>query len=116
ILSPRTQEAHPAAVISRRAAQRSMSGAKTPDDPGREAFLARWSRRKLAPAEEREPDKGDAVAAAPAVAGEAPGQPVELPDLDTLDGLRSDYQAFMQPDVTDAARRGALKKLFSDPH
>jgi hypothetical protein len=39
-----------------------------------------------------------------------------LPPLDSLDGLRSDYQAFFQQPVDDELRRAALKKLFADPH
>ena len=82
-----------------------------------EPFLARWSRRKLQP--ERIEGAGEKPPAAPA------GTPAEvvpesananLPDVESLDGLRSDYQAFMRPGVGDAARRGALKMLFSDPH
>jgi hypothetical protein len=62
-----------------------------------------------------------AEAAAPAdasIAATAPPAelPPELPPLDSLDGLRSDYQAFLQTTVDEDTRRSALKKLFSDPH
>jgi hypothetical protein len=39
-----------------------------------------------------------------------------LPPIDSLDGLRSDYEAFFQQPVDDELRRAALKKLFADPH
>ena len=38
-----------------------------------------------------------------------------LPSLESLT-IDSDYSPFMQPGVDDAMKRGALKKLFSDPH
>jgi hypothetical protein len=41
---------------------------------------------------------------------------VPLPPIESLDGLRSDYQAFFQQPVDDELRRAALKKLFADPH
>jgi hypothetical protein len=41
---------------------------------------------------------------------------VPLPPIESLDGLRSDYQAFFQQPVADELRRAALKKLFADPH
>jgi len=37
-----------------------------------------------------------------------------LPSIDTL-GIDSDFKAFMQPGVDESLKRGALKKLFSDP-
>ncbi len=40
----------------------------------------------------------------------------ELPSLDSLQGLQSDYLDFMQPKVTQQLKRAALKKLFADPH
>jgi Protein of unknown function (DUF3306) len=41
---------------------------------------------------------------------------VPLPPIESLDGLRSDYQAFFQQPVDDEVRHAALKKLFADPH
>ncbi len=41
---------------------------------------------------------------------------VPLPPIESLDGLRSDYQAFFQQPVADDLRHAALKKLFADPH
>ena len=103
-----------------------------------ESFLARWSRRKREaereaerPAEAaapEEPAAGSATAGAEGVARVAP-VPVSaatrdpaattempLPPIDSLDGLRSDYEAFFQQPVDDELRRAALKKLFTDPH
>ena len=73
-----------------------------------EAFLDRWSRRKLEQAEEKPapPQKAEAEAEAPAV----PLPPVEglTPD--------SDFKPFMAANVDGATRRAALKKLFADAH
>jgi hypothetical protein len=41
---------------------------------------------------------------------------LELPPLDSLKGLASDYKEFMRPGVDEHLRRAALKKLFSDPY
>ena len=38
-----------------------------------------------------------------------------MPPIETLT-TDSDFTAFMQPNVGDALRRQALKKLFQDPH
>lgn len=103
-----------------------------------ESFIARWSRRKRTA--EREAERivdaaapelpsasttkvaGDAVArdapisAPTAVHEPAPVNEVTLPPIESLDGLRSDYQAFFQQPVDDKLRHAALKKLFADPH
>src|SRR5688500_6558235 len=70
-------------------------------DEKKEAFLNRWSRLK-------KEDKQR-----PAVEEETP-----VPQLPAIDKLtpESDFTGFMHPKVTDALRRAALKKLFSDPH
>ena len=103
-----------------------------------ESFLARWSRRKLAaertaerPAESVAPDEAAAlppsdgsqegVEGAPVPATAAQAEPaatteVPLPPIESLDGLRSDYEAFFQQPVAEELRRAALKKLFADPH
>lgn len=103
-----------------------------------ESFLARWSRRKRAaereaerPADIAAPEPpaaptakvGDETAAADgqvsasaAARESAPTTEVPLPPIESLDGLRSDYQAFFQQPVADELRRAALKKLFADPH
>ncbi len=103
-----------------------------------ESFLARWSRRKRAVDREAEPSAEDA---APPVADALPaqvgskgvvgGEPVpapaleveggdtgevELPPIESLEGLRSDYTAFFQQPVGEDLRRAALTKLFADPH
>ncbi len=95
----------------------------------KESFLSRWSRRKLQPdAEPPAPEAAfaetgtQAAAAGPAAADAAPcrpGGPVpgpELPSVESLDGLRSEYQGFLKAEVDENLRRTALKKLFSDPH
>ena len=45
----------------------------------------------------------------------APTAP-ELPPVDSLQGLDSDYRDFLRPEVDPATRSAALKKLFGDPH
>jgi hypothetical protein len=103
-----------------------------------ENFLKRWSRRKLETRQEpqSEPRAGTAATAAdssiaqpatgvpPAVAtatavappAAASGQQPELPSVDSLKGLASDYKEFLNPGVDENLRRSALKKLFDDPH
>ena len=75
----------------------------------KEAFLSRWSRLKQEQARE-----------APAGAAPAPGAAKDTrpPALPPVDGLtpESDFAPFMHPQVGEAVRRVALKKLFSDPH
>jgi Protein of unknown function (DUF3306) len=103
-----------------------------------ESFLVRWSRRKRAA--EREAER-PAEAAAPEVPAAAPAKldgegiavdgsvpapsptrepaaatEVPLPPIESLDGLRSDYQAFFQQPVDEGLRHAALTKLFADPH
>jgi hypothetical protein len=93
----------------------------------KENFVSRWSRRKIEArkAEEKppEPAPSPAPAAVPAASSadaaatqaDAPAA-VELPPVESLKGLASEYRDFMQPGVDDTLRRSALKKLFSDPH
>jgi hypothetical protein len=93
-------------------------------DDAKDLFLSRWSRRKVAARRgEAQPEP-----AAPPPAPSSPSAPVpvqtatpaepalELPSLDTLKGLESEYKAFMRPEVDPATRTAALKKLFGDPH
>lgn len=96
------------------------------DEDGAGTFLGRWSRRKVAAR------RGEALPepAAPPPAAVPPGAPAsvpssearaaapapELPSLDTLKGLQSEYEAFMRPEVDPATRTAALKRLFADPH
>jgi hypothetical protein len=72
----------------------------------KEAFLARWSRLKREQAQE-EP-------AAPAPQAKDEAAPAPLPPVDSLTP-QSDFAPFMQPQVAEALRRVALKKLFADP-
>jgi len=103
-----------------------------------DSFLARWSRRKRAAEREAERPAGVAAPELPSVptanvvaeaaAGDGPvsasasarvptqSAEVPLPPIESLDGLRSDYQAFFQQPVADDLRHAALKKLFADPH
>jgi hypothetical protein len=91
----------------------------------KENFASRWSRRKIEarkekPAEPR-PSSEPTVPAVPAVTDAAaapPGAPAprELPPLESLKGLASEYTEFLKPGVDENLRRSALKKLFADPH
>jgi hypothetical protein len=88
-------------------------------------FVSRWSRRKEEarktaekPAETRPPlePAAPAVANAGAAAPQGALAPRELPPLESLKGLASEYTEFLKPGVDENLRRSALKKLFSDPH
>jgi hypothetical protein len=104
-----------------------------------ESFLVRWSRRKRAAVREANLAGGAAapelpapapapVASAAEIPTEAPVAPpvaggnadaataIPLPPIESLDGLRSDFQAFFQQPVAEELRHAALKKLFVDPH
>ena len=52
-------------------------------------------------------------APARAAVSPSPAQPA-LPPIDSL-SIESDFTGFMQPGVDESLKRGALKKLFSDP-
>jgi len=92
----------------------------------KENFASRWSRRKIEarktaekPAETHAP--AEPAPAAPAVANAAAAPtdasaPRELPPLESLKGLASEYTEFLKPGVGENLRRSALKKLFSDPY
>jgi len=97
----------------------------TADDD--ENFVSRWSRRKIdaRKAEEKPaepaPSPEPAPPATPGASGAAPAPPdvstpVELPSIESLKGLASEYRDFMRPGVDENVKRSALKKLFSDPH
>jgi hypothetical protein len=93
----------------------------------KENFASRWSRRKVEarqteekPAEPK-PPSGPAPSEAPANAGAAAvpagaPAPSDLPPLESLKGLASEYTEFLKPGVDENLRRSALKKLFADPH
>ena len=100
-------------------------------------FLSRWSRRKLAAVAQAEAEPSVAgespaalqsgatepLAVAPAApegaaeAGALPGGAGEasLAPVESL-SLSSDFTAFLKEEVSEALRRKALQKLFSDPH
>jgi hypothetical protein len=69
----------------------------------KEPFLERWSRLKQERPEEKEEKK--ALAPAP-----------QLPPVESLAPGSEEFKSFMHPQVEDALRRAALKKLFSDAH
>jgi hypothetical protein len=91
-------------------------------DEAKDPFVSRWSRRKVAArrgealAEPAVPQPPPAPPPAETPSSAAPEPAVELPSLDTLKGLESDYKAFLQPEVDPATRSAALRKLFGDPH
>ncbi len=72
-----------------------------PDARSTESVLQRWVRRKRHVAEEAVLPP-DSAAAEP---------PTELPPIDSLTG-ESDFSAFLSPEVDEALRRAALRKLF----
>jgi hypothetical protein len=98
-----------------------------------EGFLRRWARRKSelrtevaeghGPALEPVPEPAQAIAAyaspqppaAPEPATDALRALPTMEDVATLD-KDSDFSAFVARGVDQAVRRGALKKLFADPH
>jgi len=73
----------------------------------KEAFLERWSRRKVEQLEEK--------AALPAQTEEKDEPAVALPRIEDLNP-ESDFTPFMNPKVDGETRRAALKKLFTDAH
>ena len=73
----------------------------------KEAFLERWSRRKLEQAEEKP--------AQPVATEERDEPAVVLPPVEELTP-QSDFVPFMNPKVDGETRRAALKKLFADAH
>ncbi len=84
----------------------------------KEPFLSRWSRRKLDSATEKPAPKPAAPAAATTTESQAtvPAPKSELPPVDSLRGLASEYKDFLRPGVDEKLRQSALKKLFHDPH
>jgi hypothetical protein len=99
-----------------------------------ENFVSRWSRRKIEarkveekPAEPAPPrdlapptvpsvSNANAGAAPPGAGVQSAVAAPELPPVESLKGLASEYRDFMQPGVDENVKRSALKKLFSDPH
>jgi len=97
-----------------------------------ESFLGRWSRLKKqtrtdATAAEPKPStpqtgapaaatgSADAQGQAPAAAAQSAPAP-QLPPLESLKGLASDYTEFLKPGVDENLKRAALKELFKDPY
>jgi hypothetical protein len=81
----------------------------------KEAFLSRWSRRKLG-AKEQAPDALPA-AESPAVVAAAPPATVTEPAAPGApQGSSAEYREFFDPRVEKKLRQAALRKLFSDPH
>ena len=83
----------------------------------KEPFVSRWSRLKI---EAREPQPASTPNPAdlpqPVSPGAEAGDAPALPPVDSLQGLASEYRAFLHPEVDDSLRRAALRKLFADPH
>lgn len=87
-------------------------GVRAPDSPPGEGLLRRWLRRKQtvraeAAARERESDGTTERESRMASDTDVP----ELPPLESLDA-DSDYSGFLHPQVDDALRQAALRKLF----
>ena len=91
-----------------------------------ERFLSRWSRLKkevrqtegVAPEPNAPPAPPVASTTVPQKESSAasPAAEPQLPPIDTLKGLASEYTEFLKPGVDESLRRSALKKLFSDPY
>ena len=93
----------------------------TPAEPARpgESFLARFNRlkteaRQQAPAPYAGPDSHPALDAG--AAADRPAAPTALTDADMPPlaslGFDSDFSGFLSPEVSDAVRKQALRKLF----
>ena len=78
----------------------------------KEAFLERWSRRKLERAEEKPAPPPSSPSQEQAQKDEAA---LALPPVESLNP-ESDFVPFMNPKVDGETRRAALKKLFTDAH
>jgi hypothetical protein len=78
-----------------------------------EGFLGRWSRVKRE-ARETEAAPVDKPRQSPSPL-QAEDEPPALPAVEELT-FDSDYRDFFHPKVGEDVRRGALRKLFSDPH
>jgi hypothetical protein len=85
----------------------------TADD--KEAFLSRWSRRKLG-AKEQAPDVLPAAASPAAAVAAPPGTVTEPAAPGAPQSISAEYRQFFDPQVEKKLRQAALRKLFSDPH
>ena len=85
-----------------------------------DSFLERWSKRKHAVRRGETPSEPARSEASPPESAPprdpAPAAPPELPPVDSLRGLESEYKDFLRPDVDPATKSAALRKLFGDPH
>jgi hypothetical protein len=85
-----------------------------------DAFLSRWSRRKLAARSAPEPAQPAIPAAAASPSPPSPEAqtaqqpPAPLPPVESLTP-ESDFTPFMRAEVDPSTRRAALKTLFQDP-
>ena len=93
-------------------AVQSVADAKSP-----EGFsLKRWSRRKLDATRESAPADDARIAPTPvAPAAAAPVSEAPLPPVESLTA-DADFTPYLQPQVDEAVKRSALKKMFTDPH
>ena len=91
-----------------------------------EGFFARWSRKKVGGVEAPAEPRPDPLALAPKTEAAVPPEGEVVPDPTlppppTMDDVaeltaESDFSRFIAPDVDDAVKRAAMKKLFADPH
>jgi hypothetical protein len=84
-----------------------------------EDFFSRWAKVKKAP--EALTASGSGAAEAEALPDSIAAQPTKPPPAPTMEDVASltgdsDYSQFMARGVDPAVRRGAMKKLFADPH
>ena len=123
--APRTD----ARADERSRAEASAAGPAVADIPRASAPAAGAASVPATPLEQRAPSSpgddfsqtvphaGTGPARSPAGDARARGLPAPaspLPAIDSL-GIDSDFTAFMRPGVDESLKRGALKKLFSDP-
>lgn len=88
-----------------------------PSSKESEGFMRRWARRKSEVAREAARANPDAAVATDVVLKEsvqADASPVELPPVDSLNN-ESDFTGFLSPEVDEALRKAALRKLFHLP-
>ena len=82
-----------------------------------ENFLSRWSKRKLSAKAEAAADAPQAPALPATEPSASPAAGTELPvPAPPENGAKPEYREFFDPQVDEALRRTALRKLFSDPH
>jgi len=81
----------------------------------REAFLSRWSRKKVEAREAPSQPAAEEEKPAPSAPATSAEPPAPLQAVETLT-TESDFKPFMGADVAPETRRAALKKLFADAH